>query len=114
MTPDNGYGDPRNHDIVCECFSDEHTLRLTHFRASLERADAYDEIYWSLYLNPFPWYKRLWTAARYVFGHRSKFGDWDSGPSMNEGEIKRLRDFLAGVAVNNGKASAEISSDGIG
>ena len=91
-----GYDDPRNHHIICACYSDEHTLRLTHFKADPER-DSSDEVYWSVYLNPYPWYKRLWVAVRYVFGYRSKFGSWDSGPMMGSGAVERLRTFLAGV-----------------
>ena len=113
MTPDNGYDDPRNHHIVCECLSDEHTLRLIHFKAIPKHANTDDSIYWSVYLNPLPWRKRLWTAIRYVFGHRSRYGDWDSGPSMSQGEIQHLRDFLSDVTVNNSEACAEISADRI-
>ena len=67
------YNNPRNHHIVCACTSDEHTLRLMHFKADPEKGDDFDEVYWSVYLNPYPWYKRLWVALRYLFGHRSKF-----------------------------------------
>ena len=91
-----GYDDPRNHHIICACYSDEHTLRLMHFKADPERENS-DEVYWSVYLNPYPWYKRLWVAVRYVFGYRSKFGSWDSGPMMDSGAVERLRTFLAGV-----------------
>ena len=58
------YSNPRNHHIVCACASDEHTLRLMHFKGDPEKADDLDEVYWSVYLNPFPWYKRLWIAMR--------------------------------------------------
>ncbi len=61
------YDDPRNHHIVCECFSDEHTLRFSHFKAN-PGTDDFKELYWSIYLNPYPWHKRLWVAVRYVFG----------------------------------------------
>ena len=91
------YNNPRNHHIVCACASDEHTLRLMHFKGDPEKADDFDEVYWSVYLNPFPWYKRLWGALRYVFGHRSKFGCWDSGPTMDADAIEQLRAFLADV-----------------
>ena len=62
-----------------------------------EKADDFDEVYWSVYLNPFPWYKRLWGALRYVFGHRSMYDSWDSGPMMDSHAIERLRAFLEDV-----------------
>ena len=91
------YSNPRNHHIVCACASDEHTLRLMHFKGDPEKADDLDEVYWSVYLNPFPWYKRLWIAMRYVLGHRSKFGSWDSGPMMDADAVHQLREFLRDV-----------------
>ena len=91
------YNNPRNHHIVCACASDEHTLRLMHFKGDPEKVDDFDEVYWSVYLNPFPWYKRLWGALRYVFGHRSMYGSWDSGPMMDSHAIERLRAFLEDV-----------------
>ena len=91
------YNDPRNHHAICACNSDEHTLRLMHFKADPEEGDDFDEVYWSVYLNPYPWYKRLWVALRYLFGHRSKFGSWDSGPMMDADAVEQLRVFLTDV-----------------
>ena len=91
------YNDPRNHHVICACNSDEHTLRLMHFKADPEEGDDFDEVYWSVYLNPYPWYKRLWVALRYLFGHRSKFGGWDSGPMMDADAVEQLRVFLTDV-----------------
>ena len=91
------YNNPRNHHVVCACNSDERTLRLIHFKADPKLGADIDEIYWSVYPNPFPWYKRLWIAMRYVLSHRSKFGSWDSGPTMDADAIEQLRAFLADV-----------------
>ena len=91
------YKDPRTHHVICACNSDEHTLRLMHFKADPEGGDDFDEVYWSVYLNPYPWYKRLWVALRYLFGHRSKFGSWDSGPMMDADAVEQLRVFLTDV-----------------
>ena len=93
----NNYDNPRNHHVICACTSDEHTLRLTHFKADPDRADDFDEVYWSVYLNPRSWYKRPWVAVRYVLGYRSKFGDFDSGPMMDSDAINQLRVFLSDV-----------------
>jgi hypothetical protein len=56
--------------LVCACSSDEHTLRFIH--------DEETNDFWtSVYLNPKPWYKRVWVAVKYVFGYQSKYGAWD-------------------------------------
>ena len=99
------YDDPRNHYIICACSSDEHTLRLMHFKSDPKAGNDFDEVYWSVYLNAYPWYKRLWIAVRYVFGYRSKFGDWDSGPLMGRSMIHQLRMFLDGVDTDNYRLS---------
>ena len=88
---------PEYHHIVCACTSDEHTLRLMHFKARPETGDDYDEMYWSVYLRKWPWYKRLWIAVRYIFGHRSKYGDFDSGPLMDARGVRELREWLGAV-----------------
>jgi hypothetical protein len=56
--------------LVCACYSDEHTLRFTY---DLETNDFWT----SVYLNPKPWYKRVWVALKYVFGYQCKYGAWD-------------------------------------
>ena len=88
---------PEYHHIVRACTSAEHTLRLMHLKADPMVEEDFDEVYWSVYLNPHPWQKRLWIAVRYVFGHRSKYGDWDSGPSMETDTLDQLHSFLANV-----------------
>ncbi len=56
----------------CECFSDEHTLKFTFDKEN-------KELYTSVFLfNYEPIWKRIWTAIKYVFGYKSKYGDWDS------------------------------------
>lgn len=60
--------------IECECSSLEHTMRLNWDNESSEE----DAVWFDIYLNQYrPWYKRIWPAIQYVFGHKSKFGDFD-------------------------------------
>ena len=57
----------------CECHSDEHTLKFKLFPDIEE-----PELYTSVYLRQWrPWYKRIWVAIKYIFGYKSKYGDFD-------------------------------------
>lgn len=55
----------------CQCHSDEHTLKF-----SLDEDDG--SLYTSVFLHDYkPWYKKVWPAIKYIFGHTSKYGHWD-------------------------------------
>lgn len=78
--------DMEDHYFSCACHSDDHVFRFVF--------DPDDrELYLSVFLCQYrPWYKRLWYAARYVLGYRSRYGDWDS-TTIREKDIPRLRDL---------------------
>lgn len=77
----------QNEFFVCQCFSDEHTLRFTFDTEEME-------IFTSVFLNAWePWYKRLWTAIKYFFGYKCKYGHWDSFIMKHE-DVSRLRELL--------------------
>ena len=60
-----------HHYLDCQCDCASHTLRFT-----LDDEDG--SLYLSTYLDSCrPWYKRIWVAVQYVFGHQSKFGAFD-------------------------------------
>lgn len=71
----------------CRCYTEEHTLRFT-----LDKKDH--EIYTSVFLNDWmPLYKKIWTAIKYVFGYKCRYGHWDCWIMQAE-DAKRLRDML--------------------
>ena len=74
--------------LECCCNSMEHILRLSYF------ADEPDYIYIEFYLNQYPWYKRVWIAIKYIFGYRSKFGEFGEFIFTSE-KAKEFKDFLA-------------------
>jgi len=75
----------------CECYTPEHTVRFTY--------DPDDgELYMSVYLWRWPFWKRVWIAIKYVFGYTSKFGDFDSGTSFEARDLKRLSDLALRAA----------------
>lgn len=59
--------------FVCDCNSVEHQIVITYFSD-----EEYGEIYCSIHLQPEPnFLKRIRNAVKYIFGHRSIYGDFD-------------------------------------
>ena len=56
--------------ILCVCHSPEHQMIIDYDK---EDNLAYVEIH----LNPDSFFKRLKNAIKYIFGHRSIYGDFD-------------------------------------
>lgn len=58
--------------ILCNCGNTEHQLIFRVF-------DGDDDplIYVTIHLCKFPFWKRLINGVKYIFGHRSKYGDFD-------------------------------------
>ena len=74
-----------NEFVICECYSDEHTLRF-----------IYDgEMLWtSVYLNGYRnIFKRIFVAIKYIFGYKSKCGDWDC-TIIGRKEAEKLKNFI--------------------
>lgn len=71
----------------CECQTHDHHFFLTE---NLE-----DKVlYLSVHLSPlYSLFKRINLAVKYIFGFRSRFGDY-SETILNIEEIKELRDSL--------------------
>ena len=77
--------------IVCSCMSDEHVVHFMY----CEWGEGDNDLYMSVFLRGWPWWKRLWIALRYVLGHRSKYGEFDGGFSLSEKEKNKLVAFLS-------------------
>lgn len=59
--------------LICKCSNTEHIVVFTWW------ADAvYEEVYMDIHLKPLGFWERLKHAVKYVFGYRSRFGDFDS------------------------------------
>lgn len=57
--------------VGCQCHWAEHEVRLLYFGSEP------DECYVTFNLEPYEnVLKRLWLALRYVFGYRSRFGEY--------------------------------------
>jgi hypothetical protein len=79
--------------FICQCMSDEHQFVFT-FDPDNEDVE-YQECYLDVHLNPGRrgFWKRLWYGLKYAFGHRSKYGNWDSTIVCVE-DARKLRDLL--------------------
>jgi len=54
--------------FTCRCGSLEHM-----FVVSADEEDAFIEVH----LAPAPWHKRIVRALKYIFGHRSRYGNFE-------------------------------------
>lgn len=39
--------------------------------------DDYQEVYCNIHLVKRNFFRRLWISIRYIFGYRSRYGNWD-------------------------------------
>ena len=56
--------------IICSCHSPEHQFIINYF-------DDEDEVYLHIHLTPKGFFRRILHAIKYIFGYRSKYGDFD-------------------------------------
>lgn len=57
--------------FICECNNIEHQIVMSHFEDE-------KEVYCSIHLKPERnIFKRIIHAVKYIFGHRSIYGDFD-------------------------------------
>ena len=56
--------------VLCQCENPEHQML---FRV----LDADCDVYVTIHLVPLPFWTRLWTGIKYIFGYRCKYGDFD-------------------------------------
>lgn len=67
----------------CECHTPEHVVQFT-----FDPEDG--ELYMTVFLWKWAFWKRVWIAIKYVFGYTSKFGDFDGGASFKQEDLNRL------------------------
>ena len=90
---DNGM---RHHYVPCECKSMEHMFCFVYFEDAKKHIDPHwsDELYLEVQMiSNKEWYKRVWAAIKYVFGHTSNYGHWDSA-SISPEEAVRMVELL--------------------
>ena len=58
------------HLLLCECHSPEHQAIFTYFPQE-------DDVIMTVHLKPDSFWKRIVGGIKYIFGHRSMYGDFD-------------------------------------
>jgi hypothetical protein len=72
--------------FICECHSFEHQMKFIH--------DAEDNsLYVYVHLTKDSFWRRLKKGIQYIFGHSSRFGEWDEF-IFQEKDEDELREFL--------------------
>ena len=75
--------------ILCSCHTPEHMLLL-----NFNKEDQ--EIYLSYHLCSLPFWERLITGIKYIFGYRSKYGEYGEFiiSKYNYKQFKTIIDFF--------------------
>lgn len=78
-----------NNLFICDCSDIEHQMIVSSDPEETEK-EIYIAIHLSDYINIF---QRLWIGVKYIFGKKSKYGNWDV-LILNQKEIIRLKEIL--------------------
>jgi hypothetical protein len=76
---------PQKNLVLLSCCSLEHQIVI-----SLNKGLVVVQIHLKNYRNVF---KRIWVALKYIFGYKSKYGDWDE-MLLDEGHVPQLTETL--------------------
>lgn len=80
--------------FICKCYSPEHSFI---FMYDEDDNELYFEVHLSNYL---PFYKRVIQGFRYMFGYKSKYGNFDSVIIKPE-DADKLINYLKKLRLNN-------------
>lgn len=81
--------------FICACNSMEHQLIMSYCTD-----EEYKEVYCSVHLKPERnLFKRIWKAIKYIFGHRSIYGDFDEFIFKPE-DADRLQEVVNRLKIN--------------
>jgi hypothetical protein len=72
--------------LVCNCHSFEHQVKFMY-------DDECNALYAYIHLAKDTFWSRLKSGIKYIFGHSSRFGEWDEF-IFQEKDEEKLREFL--------------------
>ena len=75
--------------IICRCGSYNHMVMLIRDQFF----DEYVDLSLNIHLSPLPFFKRLKNAFFYIFGRRSRYGDFDE-VLLNRESVLKIQSFL--------------------
>ncbi len=79
--------DLKTYYFQCACSSQDHTVGITFDIEEKEMSFEVQLHQWK------PFYKRLWSAVKYLFGYECKYGHWDTSV-MNEEKFLELYNLM--------------------
>lgn len=87
----NYLADMESKSFICQCDSPEHQLTFNYFPD--ERGG---DVYLWIHLKPDSFWKRIKNAVKYIFGHRSIYGDFDEFIFKKEdaNKLQAIVDYL--------------------
>ena len=86
------YNEPTTDVFLCECNSPEHIMVFQYW----ESEHGCEEVYMTVHLRPTTLKRRIANAIKYIFGHRSKYGEFDEvilKPTDWE-KMQKIADYL--------------------
>ena len=72
--------------FICDCNSLEHQYALWY-------DEGVNHVYMQPHLVSKPWYKRIVTAIKHIFGHKSNYGDFDD-TIIKINDMPRIKEYL--------------------
>ena len=82
----------RRETLICQCNSEEHQFSFVWF----EDEHGKGEVFMEIHLTPHTLWGRLKNAIKYIFGHRSVYGDFDEVILKKEDvhKLEKIVEFL--------------------
>lgn len=86
----------KNELFICDCGDVEHQMIILHDPTEKEK-----EIYIEIHLSDSKtFFQRLWIGIKYIFGKKSKYGNWNE-IILNEENMIRLKNVIEGELIKN-------------
>lgn len=83
--------------LECRCSTPEHTLRFW-----FDDDKDFPCVYVSVFLEEYPWYRRLWLGLKYIFGHKCRYGHFSEFMLRPE-DADRLASIAEGLKSSGAK-----------
>lgn len=74
--------------LICACHSTEHQIIFSRDDEDIDKM-----IYCTIHLCPLPFFQRIKLAIKYIFGYRSKYGNFDEF-LLTEQHVKQLKNII--------------------
>lgn len=105
MKTSNMIDEPQKREYFeCSCTDMEHMFRLTHY-ADDDIGEG--DLYMSFYLYSYSSFlKRVWTGVKYMFGYRSRYGEFGE-IILDENTVTKLHNYLEGYLADRKAAEAD-------